>query len=186
MNEALITTLAAASGFLGKSAWDLYWKRREQRESIARQKRIDFLEKQLSQFYWPIYFHLQKNNVVWEHLISGKSSYQSIKDQVDVQLYSSFFLPNHERIIEIIESNIHLAQPNEILEGLLLRFIRHVTIYKALRQVGLQNVDPIALGEPWPAELFSEIEQRMTVLQQEFDQELGRMSPNKSLKSTAP
>ena len=187
MYEVLITTLAAAVGFLGKATWDLYWKRREQRESFARQKRLDFLERQLSQFYWPIYLHLQKNNVVWEHLINGKAGDESIKARVDHQLYGSFFLPNHEVIVKIIESNIHLARPDEPLEKLLFSFLRHVTIFKALRQAGLQNVDPIVLGEPWPSELFRVIEARTKMLQREYDQELGSrtQSPNNSLKATA-
>ena len=48
-------------------------------------------------------------------------------------------------MIGVIESGIHLAQANQVLEGLLLRFVRHVTIFKALRQVG-QKADPIALA----------------------------------------
>ncbi|MEK6289687.1 MAG: hypothetical protein AABO57_28560 [Acidobacteriota bacterium] len=174
MYDTLITALAAVGGFLAKSVWDLYWKRKEQHESVARQKRLDFLEKQLSQFYWPIYLQLQKNNVVWEHLVSGKAINDSLKKQVDSQLYSSFFLPNHENMLKIIEMNIHLAQPDEVLEKILLRFIRHVAIFEALREVGIKDVDPIALGEPWPTELFPAIEARLKKLQEEYDKELGR------------
>lgn len=174
MNEGIITALAAITGFLGKSVWDLYWKRKEQRESVARQRRLDFLEKQLSQFYWPIYLHLQKNNVVWEHLINGRAVDTTLKERVDLQLLNSFFLPNHDDILKIIETSIHLAQPDETLEKLLLRYIRHVTIFRALRQAGLNNIDPIALGEPWPVDLFPEVESRLKALQAEFDEELGR------------
>jgi hypothetical protein len=62
MNQALLTTLAAAAGFIAKSLWDLYWKRRGDLETAARQKRLDFLERQLSLFYWPLYIHLQKRD----------------------------------------------------------------------------------------------------------------------------
>jgi len=176
MTEPIVTALAAVAGFLGKSAWDLYWKRKEQREYVIRQKRLDFLERQLSEFYWPLYLHLQKNNVVWEHLVNGRANDPLIKARVDLQLYSSFFLPNHEEILKIIEANIHLAQADYELESLLLRFIRHVSIFRALRQVELHNIDPIALGEPWPDELFPAIEKRTKMLQREFDRELGRIS----------
>lgn len=174
MYDTVITALAAVGGFLAKSVWDLYWKRKAQRESVTRQKRLDFLEKQLSQFYWPIYLHLQKNNVVWEHLVSGKAIDASLKERVDSQLYNSFFLPNHQSILKIIESKIHLAQPTEVLEKLLLRFIRHVAIFEALREVGIKDIDPIALGEPWPAELFPAIESCLKQLQEEYDKEVGR------------
>ena len=36
MEKALLTALAAVAGFLGKSIWDLYWKRREQVETLAK------------------------------------------------------------------------------------------------------------------------------------------------------
>ena len=188
MNEALLTTLAAVAGFLGKSAWDLYWKRKEQRESFSRQKRLDFLEKQLSQFYWPLYLHLQKNNVIWQHLVDGKSFDHEIKKRVDKQLYGSLVLANHDDMVKVIESFIHLAQADKKLEELLLRFIRHVAIFKALRQVGIDNIDPIGLGEPWPQELFPKVEARTRQLQQEYDKELGRDSamPNQPLQPTGP
>jgi hypothetical protein len=174
MNQTLMTTLAAAVGFLSKSLWDQYWKRREQAESLSRKKRIDFLERQLSLFYWPIYIQLQKNNVVWEHLVNGKAFSLSIKQAVDQQLYKSVFLPNHEGLVSIIETNIHLAQPDPKLEALLLRLIRHVSIFKALRDLGHENIDPIALGEPWPGEIFPAIETRLREIQAEYDREIGR------------
>lgn len=96
MESALLAALAAVAGFLGKSIWDLYWKRREQVETLAREKRVDFLERQLSQFDWPLYLQLQKNNVIWEHLTRGKAVEDSIERQVDAPLYKSFFQPNHD------------------------------------------------------------------------------------------
>ena len=174
MNQTLLTTFAAIAGFLGKSIWDIYWRQKNQVESLAREKRVDFLERQLSLFYWPIYLQLQKNNVVWEHLIRGEGFNPTIKNAVDQQLYRTLFLPNHERLVSIIEANIHLAQADPKLEGLLLRLIRHVAIFKALRELGHERIDPIALGEPWPTELFPAIEIHLKQIQSEFDQEIGR------------
>ena len=176
MDQALLTTLAAAAGFISKSLWDLYWKRRGDLEAAARQKRIDFLERQLSLFYWPLYIHLQKNNVVWDHLLSRKPAEIETMQVVTHQLYHCFLLPNHENTLKLIEANIHLAQPDEELEGLILCFIRHVTIFRALRDGGLKNVDPIAVGEPWPRELFPAVERRLRLLQQQFDREIGRQA----------
>jgi hypothetical protein len=174
MNQPFLTALAAVAGFLGKSLWDLYWKHRDQNESLARQKRIDFLERQLSLFYWPVYMHLQKNNVVWEHLVKGKAIDINIKKAVDQQLYRTFFLPNHEHLVSVIEANIHLAQPDSALETLLLRFIRHVEIFKALRDLGHEHIDPIGLGEPWPTDLFPAIEVKLREVQSIYDREIGR------------
>jgi hypothetical protein len=174
MKSALLTALAAIAGFVAKSLWDIYWRRREQHETFIRQKRVDFLERQLSLFYWPLYLHLQKNNVIWEHLIHGRAVDDSIKRQVDEGL-ESFFLPNHEMIVKIIESNVYLAQPESEFEDLLLRFIRHVTIYRTIRVVGA-TFDPVAVGEPFPTELFPAVERRLKLLQQEYNRELGYLT----------
>jgi len=177
MHPTLLTALAAVAGFIAKSLWDLFWKRREEYVALARQKRIEFLERQLSLFYWPLYIHLQKNNVVWDHLANGISPSLKTKKTVDNQLCQSFFLPNHEAMLRVIEGNIHLAQADEILEDLLLRFIRHVAIFKALRDGGLQNIDPVYVGVPWPKPLFPVLEQRLRSLQQQYDREIGRPVP---------
>lgn len=176
MGDALLTALAAIGGFLGKSIWDLYWKRREDAQSLARQKKIDLLERQLSQFYWPLYLHLQKNNVIWEHLIQGTAVDPGLKRKVDMQLYKSFFLPNHQTMVAIIEANAHLAQPTGDFEKLLLRFIRHVAIYKTMRDAGLPY-DPISVGEPWPSEFFLAVEARLKALQTEYERTLGLSLP---------
>lgn len=183
MNPTLLTVLAAAAGFIAKSLWDLFWRRREDYATLARQKRIEFLERQLSLFYWPLYIHLQKNNIVWDHLVNGTSINFKAKTTVDKQLYQNFFLPNHEAILKLIEANIHLAQPDEELERLLLRFIRHVAVFRAIRDGGLQNTDPVDVGEPWPTELFPAVEQRLRGLQQQYDQEIGRVVVMKGANS---
>jgi hypothetical protein len=69
MTEAAIGILSAVIGFLGKSAWDLFWKQRQERIALAHKKRIDFLGNQLSRFFWPIYIRLQMDNVVWERIL---------------------------------------------------------------------------------------------------------------------
>jgi len=173
MDQSLQTVLAAALGFLAKSIWDRYWKVREDRESLARSKRIEFLERQLSGFYWPLYLRLQINNVIWDHLVAGVEPRDNRQAHVHEELLSSFFLPNHEAMLRIIEGNAHLAQPDRELSNQLLRFIRHITIYKTIRGAGL-SFDPIAVGEPWPAEFFPLLEQRLQIMQAEYDREIGR------------
>ena len=172
MEQAVLTAVAAAAGFIGKSLWDLYWTRRSGIKALARQKRLEFLERRLSSFYWPVYLHLQKNNVVWEHLMDRAAPNSKIRSTVDEELRRAFFLPNHQAIVAIIESNIHLAQPDEQLEQLLFRFLRHVTLFKALRDAGIEDSHPLSVGEPWPRELLPAIEARLRELQRRYNQEL--------------
>ncbi len=123
-----------------------------------------------------MYLHLQKNNVIWEHLIQGIAIDNKLKHEVDMQLYKSFFLPNHEAMVSLIEANALLAQPTGEFAKLLLRFIRHVAIYKTMRDAGLPY-DPIAVGEPWPAEFFPSVETRLKSVQAEYERLLGWSPP---------
>ena len=134
-----------------KSLWDRYWKRRDELEDLRRGKRIDLLERQLSRFYWPLYFHLQKDNAVWSRLRDRALGKDDLREQVARQIEKDFILPNHEETVQVIESNIHLTGANEELLRQLLAYIRHVAVYNAMRSSGDYTHDPISLGEPWPA-----------------------------------
>ena len=36
--------------------------------SLSHTKRLEFLERQLTEFYWPLYWGLQKDNAVWQRV----------------------------------------------------------------------------------------------------------------------
>ena len=56
------------AGIASKGVIDSYLRRKEEARKFVLDKRVRFLEQQLSQFYWPIYLHLQKENLDWERL----------------------------------------------------------------------------------------------------------------------
>ena len=56
--------------------------------------------------------------------------------------------------------------------GLGDRFLRHVTLFKALRDAGIEDSHPLSVGEPWPRELLPAIEARLRELQRRYNQEL--------------
>ncbi len=58
-----------ALGVAVKSAFDSFFRRRDDERKFVLDKRVGFLEQQLSKFYWPIYLHLQKDNLLYEGLI---------------------------------------------------------------------------------------------------------------------
>lgn len=173
MEQTFLSVLSVVAGFVGKSIWDQYWKRRESYAAISRQKRLEFLERQLPSFYWPTYLHLQKNNVIWDQLIKGKAFDESVRHEVNNQLQRSFFRDNHDTLVKLIEGNIHIAQPDQKLEAILLNFVRHVTLYSALRDLGHEHIDPIAFDVPWPEDLFDEIERRLISKQKEYELLVG-------------
>jgi len=180
MTETAIALLGAALGFLTKAAWDLWSGLRLDKERTARQKRIDFLERQLTEFYWPVFFQLQKNQIVWERLTSSVRDDEGLAAEIDYKLERDYFFPTNVQIEQIIEEKFHLVQPDAELEHALLQFMRHQAVFKALRESGKHRIDPVRLGEPWPKDLFSLIELKARQLQKRFDKEIGsneRRSP---------
>ncbi|MCC7140233.1 MAG: hypothetical protein IT460_17570 [Planctomycetes bacterium] len=166
---SVTTALAAALGFLGKSAWDLYWRRKEEARTLGTQKSIAFVEQQLSRFFWPVYLRLQKDNTIWEKLSDREHPTDEARRRVGERIESGVLLPNHDAIVRIIEENIHLALPDPELEPLLLQYLRHVAVYRTLRECGLE-MDPIAAGEPWPKGLFPMVAERTQALQRRYSQ----------------
>ena len=175
MSEAVITLLGAMVGFLAKSAWDLYWKQRQEYKALQYSKRLEVLEQQLSRFYWPIYIRLQKDNAVWKRILDRSKGTEDLRARVGDSIESKVVLPNHQETVRIIQENIHLAQADKKLEELLLQYVRHVAVYAAMRDADCKDMDPIMLGEPWPDMLFPAVADRTLQLQAEFDQLIGRV-----------
>ena len=120
--------------------------------SLARQQLI---EKQLSEFYWPVYIRLQKDNIIWRRILDRENEDDDFKRKVGTEIENGVILPNHEEIVEIIESKIHLTRTDNDLIDALLKYIKHVAVYKANRAAGYEDLIPIHLQEPWPKNLGS-------------------------------
>ena len=166
--QFLISCLAAVVGFLGKSAWDMFWKTRETQRSIAFEKRVMFLERQLEEFFWPLYIRLQHDNVVWQKILDRQSDDQELA-AVAHEIETKTIITNHAAIVELIRAKIHLAAGDENLETELLSYLRHVSLYQAIRGANIWNRDPLQFGEPYPANLFKVVELRTRELQVEYE-----------------
>jgi hypothetical protein len=146
-------------------------------------KHIDFLEKQLSQFYWPIYMRLEIDSAVWEKILDRRNGEDEVRRKIGAEIEKTFILPNHEEIVRLMESNIHLAVPDPKTLQAMLQYIRHVAVYKAMRAAGCDDKDPIHLGEPWPDSLFPLIKKTVDDLQGQYDRLIG---PAKLQASSPP
>lgn len=142
------------------------------RQAELAQKQLDLLERQLAEFYWPLYLRLEKDNAVWGKILHRDDRTDPIRQKVAWQIESEFLLPNHEAIIKIVEEKIHLANPDDILLRELLAYIRHVAVFRALRSADIQDRDPVALGEPYPKDLFPLVRKRTIDLQNRYDSQL--------------
>jgi hypothetical protein len=96
-------------------------------------KQIEFLEKQLSQFYWPIYMRLEIDNAVWERILDKENGEDQLRQRIGKEIEKNFIIPNHEEIVKIMQSNMHVAVPDAKTFQAILQYIRHVAVYKAMR-----------------------------------------------------
>lgn len=134
---------------------------------------LEFIERQISEFYWPIYLRLEKDNVMWQRIKSLSPSNDVLPEAASEVIEKEFILKNHQEIVEIIEEKIHLigdiTNSNELINEL-LKYIKHVAVYKTLRSVKeLQHINPFDLNEPFPAKLFPLINKNFSELQDKYE-----------------
>jgi hypothetical protein len=156
-----------ALGVAVKAGFDSYFRRRDDERKFVLDKRVGFLEQQLSKFYWPIYLHLQKDNLLYEALIGRDQNPDSGPSRLSKLIEEGVILPNHQEVLKVIEENLHLAEDKEICD-LTLRYVRHVKLYEMLRAAKIKG-DPISYGEGYPKEYFPLIDKQVHALQMEYD-----------------
>jgi hypothetical protein len=131
--------------------------------------RIQFKERQLSSFYWPIFLRFQKDSAMWKVIPQLSKGSKLLPDEMARQIELSFLIKNHEEIVAIIEGNVYLAQADDELLSELVAYIKHVAVYKSLREAKNYDLNPIDLGDPFPKGLIKQIEERLRLLQEEYD-----------------
>jgi hypothetical protein len=141
-------------------------------------KNLDYLERQLSQFYWPIYMRLYVHNAVSEKVLDKQSPADELRNRLSVAIETNFIIPNHEEVVRILQSNIHLAEGNTPAFNLMLKYIRHVAVYKAMRDANCYDKLPSELDEPYPSELLKAIRDTAHRLQKEYDSLIDAKTPS--------
>jgi hypothetical protein len=186
LDKALIGGLLLAGGYGLNRALEKFRSdntRDNDRERLRSQKELDYLERQLSEFYYPIYVRLHIDGATWERLLDRKHGNNDLGSKIGREIEKSVLLPNHEAIVSIIQSKIHLAESDQAAFDAMLKYVRHVAVYRALRTGGFTDRDPLDVGEPWPFELLPIIEQTTAQLQWKYDQLL---MPSENAETKAP
>ncbi|WP_146141193.1 hypothetical protein [Stenomitos frigidus] len=179
LDKLAIGGLLLLGGFLINKAIEKLKYAEALKNEITKQRfitRLQLIERQLTEFYWPVYLRLQKDNVVWERMLDKSKEDSGPLQKIGAVIEIDFILPNHEEMVKVIESKIHLAQLDRELLEALLSYIRHVAVYKAARSAGFTDLHNTQkdLLPPWPENLYPEIERRTKALQNEYDDLLAR------------
>ncbi|MBQ5946795.1 hypothetical protein [Massilia sp. ST3] len=140
------------------------------------QLRVDrnFIDKQLSDLYYPLRLRLEKDSAVWT--LAGQLSLEArekTSPEFSNYVEKSILIPNHEEAIKIIDQNLALIKngretydPTKLMDAI-NHYQRHVAAYKALRAVNTLSANPIELGEDseFPKELAPLIVSRINDLE---------------------
>lgn len=127
--------------------------------SLQLKLKRDFIDRQLSEFYYPIKMRLEKDTAVWQ--LSGQLSEQNRNktgDDFSKYIENSVLIPNHEEIIAIISRNFGLIKnadekyDTKPLIDSINQYQRHFSAYKTLRALGVYTINPIGVckGCEWP------------------------------------
>jgi hypothetical protein len=168
LGRALIEEFFARAGDKFRSGLKIEETRYDQTLKAA----LEFKSRQLSEFYWPIYTRLQKDNAVWRLMLAKyedddipRKQDDDILRKVAFEIEKNDILPNHDQIVQTIQAKIHLSQAEPKLQAALMDYIRHVAVYKALRNTGDTERDPVALNERWPKDLIELVKKKTDALQ---------------------
>lgn len=143
----LFPAILAILGFFGKSVYEIYLEDRKRSRQL--------MESKLQNFYWPICIRLKKNQSVYKYLFIGKKD--SDKDSIDYKIAhyveKNILLSNHQEILSIITSYRHLADVDSQIGPLIDEYIKHVSIYKALADSGIDEFAGVVGDAPYPPKI---------------------------------
>lgn len=161
VDKLLIGLILLLAGWWGNRNLEVF-KTASTRQSQIVTAQVNFIDKQLADFYWPLSFRLEKDNAVWGKILDKDKTFAK-------QIEQEVILPNHKAILTLVDEHSNLAfnaqesiQP-EFVEAL-KAYQRHVAVYQALRSTG-QTTMPESVGEPWPTRFGQLVQERIKQLQ---------------------
>lgn len=131
---------------------------------LGKSKRLEYAERQLSEFYWPLY-------VRWFTLDSLRSLRRkrlAAKDE-NVRSIAEQELVIQSEMVNVIHRGIHLMEDNNSLFENLRKFCAYSATFRAeLDNLG-QGEEPTHLTDLWPKSLRSDLVKESFRLQKKFD-----------------
>lgn len=160
IDRLLLGALLAAVGFWLDRRFDLLRSGRsvvgallERRPTLKqafsatqRDRALDFVHKQLSLLYWPLYMRLQQQDAARKHLARPG------------------LVPGQTETVALIEKQAYLIEDQHLLAEL-LRYVKHVAVHRAAG-AGDGQVQAAA-SEPYPDDLLGLVERKLVALQAE-------------------
>lgn len=157
----IIPLSLAILGYLVKQVFEIILQTRE--------KRFQLYERQLSEFFWPIYIRLHNNNAVWMRILSKGELYDKLENSIAQSIENNVIVQNYKEIEDILKTSIHIAFPDKELIVSIKDFLKHVEIYKALKDAGADDIFPADLKAGYPEKFTKLISTRTFSLQEKLN-----------------
>ncbi|RRB06841.1 hypothetical protein [Larkinella rosea] len=166
----LTPILTLIIGFFLNSGYEQF-KAMQTSDAQDRARKREFIDRQLSEFYYPILHHLQKDDAVWS--MWNDNQFSDKNGRLAKYIEQEVLLPNHESISKLLETKFNLVRNSSenidinSLNNQLLQYQRHIAVYRALRKT---NDKRNTTGLPgcncsFPNQLEKEINKRIASLE---------------------
>ena len=153
----LIPSLLTATGFIIRFFWERHIKFTYTLDEEHKNK-ISF---KLEKFYYPLHFNLNRLSNMWE-IIQNRRTDNRNNDDIDVEC-----MRLHEENQNIIKCNIVQAKPIPKLRDAIMKYDKHVTIYKILKKYETCDC-PRNFDAEYPDEFKDIIKCRIDILENEL------------------
>ena len=155
----LIPSLLTATGFVIRYFWERHIKFTYTLDEEYK-KKISF---KLEKFYYPLHFNLNRLSNMWEIIQTRRQSEDKNNDDIDIECMNL-----HEENQNIIKSNIVQAKPIPRLMDAIMKYDKHVTIYRVLKKCGKTCDCPRNFDAEYPEEFKDIIKSRINILENDL------------------
>lgn len=145
-----------------------------------RDRKLKHIESQLKEFYYPIYYRLQKDDALWRLSPQLSKKEGSLPVEANDLIEKKYILKNHQEIVEVIESKSNLIEEDSEFQEQIREYIKHVAIYETIRSVDtLKHLNPIDFQSHYPKQFKVLVENKIKVLRTEYEQLLNKYTDEK-------
>lgn len=154
--------------------------------ALAKNVKREFIDRQLSELYYPIKLRLEKDTAVWtlSKTLAGRAQLATTADFSSYIEYQ-ILLPNHEEIVRIIDTKFSLLKNGDenfdpkVLQSSIAHYERHVAAYRALRTLKIQaNPIDVCSGCDFPSDFRQLIADRIASLEEQRAALLRQLQSN--------
>lgn len=155
----LIPSLVTATGFVLR----FFWERHVKYTYTLNEEYVNKITFKLEKFYYPLLFNLNRLSNMWDIVQKQRQSENSNNREIDIEC-----MILHEKNQNIIQSNIVQAKPIPKLMDAIMKYDKHVTIYKILKKCGSSCNCPRNFDAQYPDEFKDIIKSRIDILENEL------------------